>query len=503
MRGPRRPASIVVLMLLCALGFSSLWIAGCKPRPEPTPEPQPDPVPQNIVDLEVGLTEDERNAWRYLTEGSDLVPVAVLRALKDIHTGKPYSESLGHYGFLANDPGPGNPYGLAVGWTVDVPSYSLLKLDYVGVNCSACHTGQIEFDGAVMRIDGAPNMADIEAFGLSVEESVLHMVTHPGEALKFVWRLVTLEPVEKDEGRPFADVLSEQSVETLEAYAEALLNDVDEAEDEEGRELGAAFARILKGETEPDHEEEESTGLLDKLKEGKNVLRQLLDFVDKYEALLKNRLELGTRAIHAFKISPVPGPGRDDPWGIIRNLLFYDTTPLTAPTSIPHLYYSHQYGWYHADGNTNSVMQRNVAQAVALGAYVDGDTGVSTLRPRHVWALEALMGKLESPVWPDAFPALDADKVKAGEEIFHRKMEAPSGAMVACSDCHRSWDGTLFRLEEVGTDPNRVKNFLRPEGDRPFYVAIPEAVTKIEKLVFDVADITRDDAKKHEYVENP
>ncbi|MCH2038958.1 MAG: di-heme-cytochrome C peroxidase [Rickettsiales bacterium] len=36
--------------------------------------------------------------------------------------------------------------------------------DYVGFTCAACHTGQVNYKGRALRIDGGPAMADMEAF---------------------------------------------------------------------------------------------------------------------------------------------------------------------------------------------------------------------------------------------------------------------------------------------------------------------------------------------------
>ena len=186
----RRPSTLVLPALL-AFGVL-VSCSGQRHDDDPPPPPPPPSLP--VTDLDVGLTPEEATAWRFTSEGSDLVPVDLLRALIDVSTGQPFSESLARYGFLPSPAGPANPYGLAVGWTVDVPDFAPAKLDFVGLNCSACHTGQIEYGGQALRIDGGPNMADIEAFGLAVKDSALHMVEHPTEAFLFVWRLTHLDP---------------------------------------------------------------------------------------------------------------------------------------------------------------------------------------------------------------------------------------------------------------------------------------------------------------------
>ncbi|MEM8962444.1 MAG: di-heme-cytochrome C peroxidase [Acidobacteriota bacterium] len=491
-------AVAVVLVLLPFLG--------CRPY-----DPEPTPPPAGLIELDVGLTEAERAAWRWTSEGSDLFPVAILRALNDVHTGKPFIEGMDRYGFLPSAVSAENPYGLPVGWAINVPEFDLLDLDYVGVNCSGCHTGQIDYQGASMRIDGAPNMANIEAFGVAVKDSVIATLADPVQALLFVSRLVRLEPPEADGTQTFNGALDDDTRAFLEQKAERMSDPTMESADPIAFEMGESFGAILRGESEPEQEAAELTAQeAFGATEAFGHIRDLYDFVAKYRALLENRLQLAIRAIYAIETSPKPGPGRDDPWGIIRNLLFRTPTELTAPTSIPHLYYAREYGWYHADGNTNSVMERDIAQAVALGAFVDADTHQSTLLPRRIWVLEDMLAKLTSPAWPeDILGTIDQDLAARGDELFHRKMTVPSGsamggsamagATVSCADCHAAWQGQLFTLDAIGTDPNRAENFLRPQGDEDFWVAIPRAVKKIEAVAFEISDISPEEAREHEY----
>ena len=468
-------------------------------------------------DLGVGLSAAETLAWRYTTEGSDLVPVDILRALIDTESGKPFTEALDRFGFLPTAAGPGNVYGLPVGWTIDVPDYSLLKVDYVGINCSACHTGELAYQGKAMRIDGAPNMADIEAFGLAVEASGVATLEDPLEAFAFIVRWLRLAP--PAEATP-ADTFAGKVPDDTKAY---LGNIADTKGDEPDRRVGEAIVKVLKreevassdatGDLEAFPLSAADTAVVDSLstslaapKEDQRHLFNLVRFLRKYERLLKSRIEFATLALHAFSTSTVAGPGRDDPWNIIRNLLFLTPTKLNSPVSIPHLFGSKEFTWYHADGNTNSVGQRNIAQAVALGAYVDPKTRESTLKPRNIWVLEDLMRKLEAPAWPAAqFGAagvIDQQAAQRGAAIFARKMDAAGGSY-ACADCHATRAGSLYDLAVLGTDPNRVQSFALPQDGKPFAQAIYEKVSAIEAFAHKKAGITPEEARQHEIVPYP
>lgn len=462
------------------------------------------------LDLAVGLTEAESRAWRYTSEGSDIVPVDFLRALLDPATGKPFSQSLDRFGFLPSPPSPENPYGLPIGWTVDVPSYSLLAVDYVGLNCAACHTGELAHGGKALRIDGAPNMADLEAFALTAEAAVKELLADPLAAFAFVVRLVSLEP---PSGAHPAETFAGRMPAATRAFLRAAARAPGEHPD---REIGRVIIAILADDSDARSGEAPAAAALAAADRAmaeammaelpmKEAERQaafdLIRFLRTYFRLLKSRADFVARALHAFATSTAAGPGGDDPWGGVRNLLFQTPTSLDSPVSIPHLFHAGEFEWYHADGNTTSVGQRNLAQAAALGAYLDPETGVSTLKPRQVWELEDLMAKLERPAWPEAewgeAAKIDRAAAARGEELFHRRMAAGGGEW-SCADCHQTRAGALFSLEVAGTDPNRARSFLRLQGGQPLPEAILARISQIETFTNRHAGIAPAEAAQRE-----
>lgn len=479
-----QPLIVVALSLFVSFGLSA-----CKP-PEP-PEPPPPPPPS--TDLDVGLTSAQSTLWRYTPEGSDLAPVDILRAMKDFETGRLYVDALDYYGFIPSPASSSNPYGLPIGWATHVPSYSPLGQDYVSINCAACHTAQLDYQGQAMVIDGGSNMADIEALALSIESSAVKMLEDPIEVLLFIHRLLNLEPPADAKGKSFGAHVDDHVKEFLNHYADAVQNDTPEPDDLVAKALGEAFTRILDEDTNDGPVAELASDLVKVVQvaeEASSKVQRLLTAVHDLKALLTNRLQLAKRALTALKISQPAGPGRDDPWGIIRNVLFDSGTELDAPTSIPALYDSQYFGWYHADGNTNSVMQRDIAQAVALGGFVDPDTGQSSLLPRAIWQLEDVMRTLKSPAWPaDRFGQPDADKVARGKVLFDQH----------CLSCHQAHEGQLMALDDIGTDPNRADSFLRPQNGMPFHEALAQEAETLEKTVYEQANISQEEVEQHEY----
>ena len=128
---------------------------------------------------------------------------------------------------------------------------------------------------------------------------------------------------------------------------------------------------------------------------------QTSQFPEAY-GLLFNRLDfLRTLAsLHtAGEQETSPGPGRIDAFGNVRRLVFNKApkVSLNAPVSFPHLWGVNQVEWFHWDGNTNSFMERNIGQAMGLGAIAVLETGASTISPLNIHTLESLFSQRYAP----------------------------------------------------------------------------------------------------------
>ena len=119
--------------------------------------------------------------------------------------------------------------------------------------------------------------------------------------------------------------------------------------------------------------------------------------------------------------------------------------------------------WIHYDGNTNSILERNIGQALGMGALFDPNTFESTLRIENLHRLEQLIHEIKPPKWPpDLLGPIDQAKAKSGEKIFSEY----------CLDCHRN---RLYNLTDIGTDPRRASSFGQPVAG----VSFPDAVKPI------------------------
>lgn len=373
------------------------------------------------------LTDADRQAFYHLEEGSEIFPLDWLLALNQKGTQQPFLQNAERFGLIADDHNPANPYHLPVGLTA-APTRDLRfpGVKMVGVNCSACHVNQMTFKGKALRLDGAPNLFDIQKFYSELGSSALATVESPSEFLAFVKRLSATSKPGGGSAQPG------------------------------GERAGAGFGlSLLDGSTL------ETLGLL---KAGIGFL-----------------LNLAGRPG-----STVPGFGRVDAFGSARNLVFPDDPlPTLSPVSYPHLWGIDKVEWLHWDANTNSILERNIGQALGLGAVYDPQTQASTISVENLHTLQVIALKIEPPKWPeDVFGKIDPEKFKRGAKLFQAR----------CANCHVTTTGKVPDLRvsvaSIGTDPNRAESFGRPVDNRPFDVAIADLLGRIKLKLFQDAHLS-------------
>ena len=133
---------------LCATLASSLWAA--------------DPP---LIFVQGGAWNQLRADYYSQDQGSRLIPLAWLQALKQPN-GQPFlADSLARYGYLRN---PANSNGLPVGFNLSGPAGA----QTVGMTCSACHTREITAQGNHYRIDGGPAIVDFQSFLADLDKAV-------------------------------------------------------------------------------------------------------------------------------------------------------------------------------------------------------------------------------------------------------------------------------------------------------------------------------------------
>lgn len=136
--------------------------------------------------LPQGWNAAERD-WMYgFSQGSQIIPYDWFRALeRPASTERFAADGLARFGYLPRARGPGNPDGLPVGFAIDTDAMG----KWIGMNCTACHTGQIQFEDRLLQVDGAPAGADFYAFIAELGQAMQATVTERDKFGRFAARV--------------------------------------------------------------------------------------------------------------------------------------------------------------------------------------------------------------------------------------------------------------------------------------------------------------------------
>lgn len=114
-------------------------------------------------------TAKERDSFYSQDQGSQMIPLAWIQALKQPN-GSPFlADSLSRYGYLPNPASP--TAGLPVGFTTNQ--------QHLGMTCAACHVREIEVSGIPYRIDGGPSISDFQSFAADLDTAVANVLNNP------------------------------------------------------------------------------------------------------------------------------------------------------------------------------------------------------------------------------------------------------------------------------------------------------------------------------------
>ena len=118
-------------------------------------------------------TPDTRADFYTRDQGSRLIPLRWIAALKQANGAPFLADSLSRYGYLPNE--NSSPPGLPVGFTVANTTTG----ETLGLTCAACHTRQITAGGKTYRIDGGPAIVDLQGLLTDLEAAVGTVLSTP------------------------------------------------------------------------------------------------------------------------------------------------------------------------------------------------------------------------------------------------------------------------------------------------------------------------------------
>jgi hypothetical protein len=330
-----------------------------------------------------GWTQGQMEFWYEASQGSRLVPLNWLQALKNQDGSTFFTraqlEKLG-YDYFSDAPD-----AWPIGFVKDVDG----QKSWLGFNCSACHTSKLKGNGHEVVIHGGSAMADFQTFTTSLIAAVERSAQDPVVFAQFA-----------------------------------------------GTILGSGASEAAKA-----------------------------DLKNQMKTWLQKR---GT--INATGANSYWGRGRADAVGVIlattayvvadsnQPLDPYDLPESDAPVSYPFIWNANQQGVLQHNGvvdngvNLGPVKVAKIGALIrnwteALGVFADvelnADQSVSTsIKIGNLLKFEQALAKLQSPLWPAEFGALDETKRQKGAIHFSKN----------CASCH----GVLER-DDIKTDLPLIK----------------------------------------------
>lgn len=324
-----------------------------------------------------------------------------------------------------------NPDQLPVGFTRYedwIDERTQQKVDVMGFSCAACHTGQLNYQGTGIRIEGGPAMTDLGKFRSAVGIALAMTYYIPTRRARFIERV-------------YGPDVSDEQVTELERRMKSLID------------RGKALAEYEKANSI--YPVNEGFGRLD-------AIGRIGNFVFGEEITWENLVPAD---------APVNFPHIwDTPW--------FDWVQYNASFSQPMM--------RNAGESMGVFASVNMGDTTYFGQGETVDTILpfqSTIDVVNLHEMESLIGGpapyegLRSPEWPgDILPALRPERVARGAELYE----------AYCQECHlppmtngdafladslwtdpaespvgrRYLKVTLVNLGMVGTDPKTAENFI-------------------------------------------
>lgn len=460
--------------------------------------------------------------WFYnTTQGSGLLPYDLFMALRRADSDESFRSdaNIDRFRYLPQKKTFFNPDALPVGFVKE----TYQGRDYVGFTCAACHTGQVNYKGAALRIDGGPSMADMVRFMTELEKAM--RAAQAGEqAKRFVAEVLK-------RGNDYGDAAAVEA--DLKKWTDtvALYNTVNHSNVDYGHARLDAFGRIYNRVIQHAiNREQLARKLALVVVPDGSAEKRLLDDRQIAKVLegVGRRLVLGDsdfgKVVRRLQSAQPGYPGLSlKEFLRVRDHVF--NTP-NAPVSYPFLWdiaHSDYVQWNGLAGNAGvGPLGRNTGEVIgvfgildwgkddswfglypwlkkfSLSAMISGQGNKkeaiafkSSIDLFNLQRLESHLRNLKSPRWPfcrdgkgghylpeggkDTAAAVDERPCAGGDARFDDASRSRGELLFVrnCVSCHAiidrgAWDrvavGRMLKLPEVRTDPAMAENSVRYKG---------------------------------------
>lgn len=468
--------------------FLLALIIGACCQASPAPDlPRPWAKTTFVTSFSNGLSREERSAYWHMDEGVHYLPYKVLVSLrrsKDDGIGlydEPFFERPERLGLL---PDPISKSAPPVGITVSQdPGY----VPMAGINCSTCHTSAVSSraqDGTMrtVYIDGGSSQFAIDRLIKSMAFSVASTLICPTEFSAFYKRYRAMSDgiagagLSPDGLQGFVGGDDFGSVSS--AIEDAVSGDTSalrEALDARSVSLPSAAKSSLGSWAYPTEDDLSSASGMYFY-----MARRLLFFLEKTKYASTPGVD-GTES----------GLGRSNPWSVTKNMLadgLFHKDPedyskdVGGPINTPFVWDFERQKWIFWTGVTNSMLERNMAQGIALVTDFNWGTKETTISVKKLEQISVLARKAKPPTWPeDVLGPIDHSRAELGKSLFKAH----------CSGCHdpksasTTPGSTEFGFYDVGTDDEYYKGQVAPFlGKDLFAGALAPFMNDVKKAAF-------------------
>jgi hypothetical protein len=167
------------------------------------------PSDSAVVYLDQAWSPEDRAAYYWTSQGSALLSYDIYLALEVAGSAELFNSAANadRMGLLVEPSDPkNNPDSLPVGVSKAVVPSGQFKGIYAGLTCSACHTGQIQYKGKQIRVDGgSPNRFDFVSWLQSLDAALTATRSDPAKFQRMIERIRSRGPVDETELRQRLD----------------------------------------------------------------------------------------------------------------------------------------------------------------------------------------------------------------------------------------------------------------------------------------------------------
>ncbi len=433
--------------------------------------------------LEQGWSESE-SLWFYnTTQGSNLIPYDLYMALElpNADTLFTANEVYDKYRYLPQKKTFFNPDALAVGFTKD----NYQGKDYIGYTCAACHTGQVNYQGKAIRIDGGPAMADMVGYLRLLEKSMRKALTDEKKQARFVDAVLARRNNYDSKDEVLSDL--EKWTKIIQNY-----NSVNHSHVKYGYARLDAFGRIYNRVLQHviNRKQARNLMLIATNADGERMLTPtqvdlVLEGID--ETVIGN--QQFSIVLDRLMSNEAGYPGLSTRQMLrLREYLFNEPD---APVSYPFLWDIVQSDYVQWNGLASNAdvgpLGRNAGEVIGVFATLDWKTSEpgfnlaakisgqdnkkekidfkSSIDLVNLERLEGHLKSLKSPEWPEEILGkIDQEKAAKGQLLY----------VEYCQSCHitvdrNNWNrivvGHMSALDDVQTDPAMAENSVNYIGN--------------------------------------